>query len=249
MEQPTELGLNMPALTMIAHKLRTPLSIINGYCEAILTQNKTALSPFAAKALDEINLQGTQLSQLVDKLAAFNKVMAAKTESLEKKLITLKPFIKDCAARMLAQEETLRGDKPVGEETTIRRGTFVETDCPEQLVLTADVEMMRLCVDELLANAMKFNNKTEKVIKVQGLNHGDCISLSVRDYGVGIRPQDVSRIFEPFYQVDDDLTGQVAGWGLGLAMVQQILKLHGGSISVVSDRGLGSIFTINLPNC
>ena len=150
---------------------------------------------------------------------------------------------------LLTQEETLRGDKPVGEETTIRRGTFVETDCPEQLVLTADVEMMRLCVDELLANAMKFNNKTEKVIKVQGLNHGDCISLSVRDYGVGIRPQDVSRIFEPFYQVDDDLTGQVAGWGLGLAMVQQILKLHGGSISVVSDRGLGSIFTINLPNC
>jgi signal transduction histidine kinase len=123
----------------------------------------------------------------------------------------------------------------------------VETDCPEQLMLTANAEMLRLCVEELLTNAIKFNNKPEKVIKIQCINHGDCVSLSVRDYGTGIRPQDVGRIFEPFYQVDDDLTGQVVGWGLGLTMVQRILELHGGSVSVVSDRGLGSIFTVNLP--
>ena len=64
---------------------------------------------------------------------------------------------------------------------------------------------------------------------------------------MGIRPQDVSRIFEPFYQVDDDQTGQVTGWGLGLTMVKRILDLHNGAINVVSDRGLGSIFTVNLP--
>ena len=95
--------------------------------------------------------------------------------------------------------------------------------------------------------AIKFNNKMEKVIKVQGTNHGDSISVSVRDYGVGIRPQDVARIFEPFYQVDDYFTGQVSGWGLGLPMVKYAVELHGGTVSVVSDRGLGSIFTINFP--
>ena len=87
----------------------------------------------------------------------------------------------------------------------------------------------------------------EKVIKVQCANHGDCISISVRDYGAGIRPQDVNLIFEPFYQVDDYFTGQINGWGLGLPMIKSILDLHGGAISVVSDRGLGSIFTINFP--
>ena len=107
--------------------------------------------------------------------------------------------------------------------------------------------MLKLCVCELLANAIKFNNKLEKIIKVQGTNHGDSISISVRDYGVGIRPQDVSKIFEPFYQVDDYFTGQISGWGLGLPMVQRILDLHRGSISVVSDRGLGSIFTLSFP--
>ena len=87
----------------------------------------------------------------------------------------------------------------------------------------------------------------EKIIKVQCANHGDSIPLSVRDYGAGIRPQDVNRVFEPFYQVDDFFTGQISGWGLGLPMVKRILDLHNGSISVVSDRGLGSIFTINFP--
>lgn len=239
------LNVNARALTMIAHKLRTPLSIITGYCEAIEAQNKNALSPFARKALDEITVQGSYLSKLIDKLIAFNKACAATKETLQKQEITLKTLIKDCAARALAQEENLPADK--SSPDTTRRGAFVETDCSAQLTLKANEELLRLCIEELLENAIKFNQKTEKIIKVQCVNHGNCISIAVRDYGVGIRPQDVNRIFEPFYQVDDDLTGQVSGWGLGLTLVKLILELHDGSVSVVSDRGLGSIFTINLP--
>ena len=244
---PADLHLNTHVLTMIAHKLRTPLSIINGYCEALSTQQQKNLPPFSAKALEEIGLQGAHLSQLIDQLIAFNKVFAAQPDTLTKQTVTLKPLIKECAKRMLAQEEQLE-EADAKKNKAQRRGTFVETDCPDNLTLTANEEMLRLCIEELLSNSMKFNNKTEKVIKIQCVNHGNCISLSVRDYGTGIRPQDVNRIFEPFYQVDDDLTGQITGWGLGLTMVQRILELHGGSISVVSDRGLGSIFTVNLPN-
>ncbi|MBR4592198.1 MAG: HAMP domain-containing histidine kinase [Elusimicrobiaceae bacterium] len=240
-----DLNVNPRILTMIAHKLRTPLSIINGYCEALLTQEQKNLAPFSAKALEEINLQGSHLSQLVDQLVSFNKVSAVKPEELEKKSILLKPLIKECAARILSMEEHLDNIPPAKNEA-LRKGTFIETDCPSELSLTANAEMLRLCIEELLSNAIKFNNKTEKIIKLQGVNHGNCISLSVRDYGTGIRPQDVNRIFEPFYQVDD-LTGQITGWGLGLTMVRRILELHGGSVSVVSDRGLGSIFTVNFP--
>ena len=244
----SDLNINTQALTMIAHKLRTPLSIINGYCEALQTQNKNSLSPFSVKALEEIGVQGAHISHLIDKLAAFNKVWAASAQTMQKKQFFLKPLIKQSAARVLALEESLSSARQGGPESTVvRKGTFVETDCPDKLSLTADEDLLRLCVEELLTNAVKFNIKAENVIKVQGINHGDCISLSVRDYGVGIRPQDVSRIFEPFYQVDDDQTGQVTGWGLGLTMVKRILDLHNGAINVVSDRGLGSIFTVNLP--
>ncbi len=241
-----DLNLNEQTLTMIAHKLRTPLSIITGYCEAVQAQNKHSLEPFTAKALEEISVQGTHLSQLVDKLADFNKVFAITEQNLKKQSVELKPLIKESAAKALAMEESLAGS--AAQADTVRRGTFVETDCPAQLVITADAPLLRLCVEELLINAMKFNNKTEKVIKVQCLNHGNSISISVRDYGIGIRPQDVNRVFEPFYQVDDDLTGQITGWGLGLSMARRIVELHNGTISIVSDRGLGSIFTINLPN-
>lgn len=241
-----ELNINTQALDLIAHKLRTPLSIINGYCEAVQAQNKNTLSPFSAKAMAEISLQGAHLSQLVDQLITFNKVFALSEETLEKKETALKPLIKRCAEHALTLEESLAGMSSAAPDT-VRRGAFVETDCPDHLLLNVNEEMLTVCLKELLTNAIKFNKKSDKVIKIQCLNHGNSVSLSVRDYGAGIRPQDVNRIFEPFYQVDDDLTGQVNGWGLGLTMVRRIVELHGGTVSVVSDRGLGSIFTVNLP--
>ena len=248
MTEPKDVVITSRALTLISHKLKTPLSIINGYSEAILSQaKKEKFSPFTSKALEEINKQGGRMSLLVDKLMAFNKVTTAQTEGVEKQPVYLKNLIKDCASKAIAQEEEISVPAPAQEDSTVKRGTFVEIDCPEHLSVTANEEMLRLCIRELLANAIKFNNKMEKIIKVQCANHGDSISISVRDYGAGIRPQDVNKIFEPFYQVDDYFTGQISGWGLGLPMVKRILDLHDGSISVVSDRGLGSIFTISFP--
>ena len=238
-------ALSAKALSLISHKLRTPLSIINGYSEAVLSQaEKESFSPFTTKALEEINKQGSRMSLLVDKLMAFNQVITADDKNLEKQPVALKELIKECASKVIAQDEGVLPARPV---KGVKRGTFVEIDCSAQLTLLANADMLRLAVAELLENAIKFNNKMEKIIKVQVANHGDSISISVRDYGVGIRPQDVSQIFEPFYQVDDYFTGQVSGWGLGLPMVQRILNLHKGTISVVSDRGLGSIFTLSFP--
>ena len=240
-------ALSAKALTLISHKLRTPLSIINGYSEAVLSQaQRENFSPFTTKALVEIHKQGSRMSLLVEKLMSFNQVICADEHTLEKQPIPVKDLIKECASKAIAQEGDEKG-VPAEQSGGIKRGTFIEIDCSNRLVLQANADMLKLCVSELLANAIKFNNKMEKIIKVQATNHGDSISIAVRDYGVGIRPQDVSKIFEPFYQVDDYFTGQVSGWGLGLPMVQRILDLHHGSISVVSDRGLGSIFTLSFP--
>lgn len=244
-----DLGFSQRTLSLIAHKFCTPLAIINGYSEAILSQmGKEKFSPFTAKAFDEINKQGKHLSLLTNKLVSFNKVINAEGKNLEKKPIELKPLIKSCAARAISQEEddTVTA-LPDSSKSSVKRGTFVDIDCPEQLTLIANEQMLDVCIGELLANAIKFNNKMEKIIKVQVANHGDSISISVRDFGVGIRPQDVGNIFTPFYQVDDDFTGQINGWGLGLPVVKRILELHNGTVNVISDRGLGSIFTVKFP--
>jgi len=240
--------LSIRTLTLIAHKLRTPLSIINGYSEAILAQaEKEKFSPFTLKAMEEVYSQGGRMALLIEKLAAFNKVMSTDKRLLEKRPVVLKSLLGDCASKILMQAEGF-GSQPAKEETAaVKRGVQVDIDCPSNATVSGNEEMLRLCVRELLTNAIKFNNKMEKIIKVQVANHGNSISLSVRDYGVGIRPQDVPHLFEPFYQVDDDFTGQISGWGVGLAMVEQIAKLHNATLNVVSDRGLGSIFTIKFP--
>lgn len=233
-------------LSLVSHKLRTPLSIINGYSEAILSQSsKENFSPFTTKALEEINKQGTKLCKLVDKLLFFNKVNNLIAKDLTQKTINLKNLLKMCANDALAQEEELSA-APLSH-TVAKRGTSIEIDCPANLELKADEELIIFLVEEMLTNAIKFNNKLEKIIKVQGTHHGDSISISVRDYGAGIRPQDVHKIFDRFYQVDDYFTGQIEGWGLGLTIVKKIMDLHRGSITVVSDRGLGSIFTLSFP--
>lgn len=233
-------------LSLVSHKLKTPLSIINGYSEAILSQSaKEKFSPFTAKALEEINKQGTKLCNLVDKLLFFNKVEALQPKDLAKKSINLKNLVKTSANDAISHDEETA---TVSAGSTIsKKGTFIEIDCPASLEIKSDEELMGFLLEELMSNAIKFNNKAEKIIKVQCAHHGDSISISVRDYGTGIRPQDVNKIFERFYQVDDYFTGQIEGWGLGLPMVRKILDLHGGSISVISDRGLGSIFTVSIP--
>ena len=233
-------------LSLVSHKLKTPLSIINGYSEAILSQSaKEKFYPFTAKALEEINKQGTKLCNLVDKLLFFNKVEALQPKDLAKKSINLKNLVKTSANDAISHDEETA---TVSAGSTIsKKGTFIEIDCPASLEIKADEELMGFLLEELMSNAIKFNNKAEKIIKVQCAHHGDSISISVRDYGTGIRPQDVNKIFERFYQVDDYFTGQIEGWGLGLPMVRKILDLHGGSISVISDRGLGSIFTVSIP--
>lgn len=228
-------------LSLVSHKLKTPLSIINGYSEAILSQSsKEKFSPFTAKALEEINKQGTKLYGLVDKLLFFNKVAGLQPKNLAIKTLNLKELVQEA----VKEAQTFRAaEAPDNSAKDVR----VEIDCPFSLEVKADQELLEFLIKELIINAAKFNNKAEKIIKVQCARHPDSVSVSIRDFGEGVRPQDIGRIFERFYQVDDYFTGQVDGWGLGLPCVKKILELHGGSVSVVTDRGLGSIFTVSLP--
>ena len=167
-------------LSLVSHKLKTPLSIINGYSEAILSQaGKEKFSPFTSKALEEINKQGLKMGELVDKLLNYNKISSMKPIDLKKTDINLKTLVKECASHAIAKDDD-SAPAPTTEPTA-KRGTYIEIDCSERLNVHADKEILKAMLEEMLDNAIKFNNKMEKIIKLQCANHGNTVSISVRE--------------------------------------------------------------------
>src|SRR5581483_9494408 len=102
------------------------------------------------------------------------------------------------------------------------------------------------CVLNLLSNAVKYSGDS-KYVRVSCRREGDLIAAAVEDRGIGIEEEDLDRIFERFYRVGDHLTREVSGAGLGLALVDEVIRSHGGQIRVESTKGKGSTFTILLP--
>lgn len=235
MDQDKNKDAGKKIISLVSHKLRTPVSVITGYSEAILMQGEKGRSPFTQKAFEEIYKQGLKVAGLVDKLLTYNKADAMTPDAVKKVRFGLKELL----------EEVKKEVQPRHAETG---KSDVEIICAPDLFVDADRELFKTAVTELLDNALLFNNRMGKIIKINSSKSTAYTSVSIKDNGSGISPQDVNNIFEPFFQVDDFFTGQVEGWGLGLPMVKKIMDLHKGSVSVVTDKGLGSIFTITVPD-
>jgi CheY-like chemotaxis protein/anti-sigma regulatory factor (Ser/Thr protein kinase) len=112
----------------------------------------------------------------------------------------------------------------------------------------ADPRRLKQILINLLTNAVKFTPKQGKVtLQVRSDAERDLVQFSVADTGIGIAREDMKKLFQPFSQVDSSLTREFEGTGLGLALVQRLTDLHGGSVEVESEPGKGSRFTVNIP--
>lgn len=233
-------------LSLVSHKLKTPLSIINGYTEAILSQLKPEeKDTFNAKALSDISKQGEKLAILIDKLVRFSGVSDLSKEDVKKQEVNVKGLFSSAAASCVLRDDAL---SIMSSDATIRRqGPAIDIKCPEDAHIFADKALVSIALEELLDNSIKFNNNTVKKIKLFYYEEDDKNILAVADNGVGIKEEDISLIFEKFYQVDDFFTGQIEGWGLGLALVKLIMNAHNGTISVRSQYGIGTIISLRFP--
>jgi signal transduction histidine kinase len=110
----------------------------------------------------------------------------------------------------------------------------------------ADPDALATVLINLLDNAYKYT-RAEKFIVLRVFREGDSVAFEVRDNGIGIAPREQRRIFQRFYQVDQRLARETGGCGLGLAIVTSIVRAHGGRVSVQSQPGEGSVFTVSLP--
>jgi signal transduction histidine kinase len=218
-------------LASMSHELRTPLNAIIGYSEMLAEEAGEAGAGALLADLEKVNAAGKHLLSLINDILDLSKVEAGRME------LELAEF--DLGGAL----ETAR---VMLTERAARKGLTLTLEVPPDLGrVEADERKVKQVVFNLLTNAVKFTPGGGRVTLSARRADGH-VEIAVADTGVGIAPEDLPRIFEEFRQVGDQ-AGQSEGTGLGLALVKRFVELHGGSVRLESQVGVGSTFTVALP--
>jgi two-component system CheB/CheR fusion protein len=220
-------------LAIISHELRHPLNLIQISTQLLMAMPEVQPLPRVVKAVRTIQASGRSQARIIDDLLDLSRTRAGKLV-LELASVYLKEALASCFD-WAAEQAQLKG---IGFELEA-----VE----EMLLVEADLTRLRQVVMNLLSNALKFTPAGGS-IKVRLVQEGDDAVLSVRDSGRGISGEALPGIFEMFNQGDVGSTRPSAGLGIGLALVRELVHLHGGVVQAQSDgEGRGACFTVRLP--
>lgn len=218
-------------LASMSHELRTPLNSIIGYTGILLMGLAGELNAEQKLQLNKVKNNGAHLLSLINDVLDISKIEAERVE-LYVEDITLSSLITEIS-------DTVR---PKVDEKKLDLVINIYEDC----LLTTDKRRLKQVILNLVINAVNYSE--EGVITVSSVKTGDNrIKLSVSDTGVGISEADMARLFQPFQQVDVDMTKHSKGTGLGLYLTKKLIKLLGGEIFVASKYGEGSEFWIEFP--
>lgn len=243
-------------LASMSHELRTPLNAIIGFSEVMRDGLVGQLSDKQHEYICDIFDSGQHLLSLINDVLDLSKIEAGK--------MLLEAEETD-VGHLLANSLTIVKEKSLVHRITLR------SEMPESLGMWwLDPRKAKQIVYNLLSNAVKFTSEGGTVtlgasivdrrqamaasmepteVRMPLPEHVDrFLQISVRDTGIGISPEDMARLFQPFVQIDSALSRQFEGTGLGLALVRKLTELHGGSVAVASQPGKGSQFTVWLPS-
>ncbi|MBI5872849.1 MAG: hypothetical protein HZB36_01735 [Candidatus Omnitrophica bacterium] len=220
-------------ISAVSHELRTPLTSIKGYA-SILAAGKLGELPEAAKErVEKINKHSDSLSQLINNLLDISRIESGRVE-LKFEPISLKNII-DSLGDMLA---------PAMKEKNIE---FV-ADIPLGLsTVRADKGQLERVFINLAGNAIKFVPPGGRITVRAKATENDMLQVSVSDNGIGISNNDIAKLGEEFFRVDNEVNAKVKGTGLGLSLVKHIIEAHKGKLTITSTLGKGSTFTFTLP--
>ena len=212
-----------------SHELRTPLTIMRGEIELALRNPKKPeqYQQLLGSLLEEI----MRLSRILDDL-----LLIAKTEIGERP-IEMQPLDLGEIVEEIADEAEMFAEQA---EVTFELGETCEA------FIEGEPLRIRRVLLNLIDNAVKYNTRNGTV-RLSMEKDDEMVSVSVTDTGIGIPEESIPRLFERFYRVDDSASTGRKGTGLGLYLVQWIVKNHGGTIAVKSEKGKGSTFTVHLP--
>jgi signal transduction histidine kinase len=221
-------------LSSVSHELRTPLNAIIGLTEMMVSNAARFGTEKALEPLQRVNRAGQHLLGLINQVLDLSKIEAGKLE-LNPQTVELPPLIDEVAgtARQLAQQNNNR----LVVEASDDLGT-----------LTVDPMRLRQILLNLLSNACKFTKEGEVALRGRRVsNGGPWVELSVSDTGIGMTPEQQAKLFEEFSQADATTAQRFGGTGLGLAITRKLTRMMGGDVTVTSEPGKGSVFTVRLP--
>lgn len=222
-------------LANMSHELRTPLNAIIGYSEMLIEEAEELEPQEFVPDLEKIQRSGKLLLALINDLLDLSKIEAGKmdlyletfnvNELIEGIIATVNPLIQKNNNQLILENQT------------------------SGLMLYADQAKVRQSILNLLSNAAKFTYEGNICLRIQCYSDAnqEWIKFAVQDTGIGLSLEQQDRLFQPFTQADASTTQKYGGTGLGLALSRQFCRLQGGDITVSSELGKGSCFTITLP--
>jgi GAF domain-containing protein len=221
-------------LASMSHELRTPLNAIIGLTEMMVTNAARFGTEKAAEPLRRVHRAGTHLLGLINQVLDLSKIEAGKLE-LNPESVSLAPLIDEVVgtARQLAEQNKNR----------------LVVEAEEKLgALTVDPMRLRQILLNLLSNACKFTTQGEVKLRVHKvMDRRNWIEFAVTDTGIGMTAEQQAKLFEEFTQADASTAQRYGGTGLGLAITRKLARMMGGDVTVASEPGKGSVFTVRLP--
>ena len=217
------------AFQWVTHEMRSPLTAIQGSSELMGRYN---LSEEKRKQIAEmINSESKRLARMIQTFLDVERLSEGHI-GLKREPFAAQEVIETCVARVLPQAER--------KEIQVHLGNHLDGE------LNGDRELMEYAVFNLLTNAVKYSpSKTE--ITITSVAQGHELRISVMDQGIGVDSKELKSIFQKFYRTQRAEASGETGSGIGLSIVEQIVKVHGGSMEVTSEVGKGSCFTMVLP--
>jgi predicted ATPase/signal transduction histidine kinase/DNA-binding NarL/FixJ family response regulator len=224
----------------MSHELRTPLNAILGMSEALQLQNCGVLNDQQLRYLQTIERAGNHLLELINDILDLAKIEAGKLEL-------------HCNPTNI--EQLCNSSLIFVERQALQKQIQLEVKIPPDLPkLVVDERRIRQVLINLLNNAVKFTPAGGRItVEVSQIHpelidrHTSIVRIATIDTGIGITPENLEQLFQPFVQIDSALNRKARGTGLGLNLVKQIVELHGGKVTVTSEVNVGSCFAIDLP--
>jgi signal transduction histidine kinase/CheY-like chemotaxis protein len=218
----------------MSHELRTPLNAIIGLTEMMVTNAPRFGTEKASEPLKRVHRAGQHLLGLINQVLDLSKIEAGKLE-LNPESVNLAPLVDEVVgtARQLAQQNKNK----------------LVVEAQEKLgMLTVDPMRLRQILLNLLSNACKFTNQGEVKLRVRKIADGrNWVEFAVADTGIGMTAEQQAKLFEEFTQADSSTARRYGGTGLGLAITRKLARMMGGDVTVQSEPGKGSVFTVRLP--